>query len=67
VKALDDDEKVTPVEPIHGLRSQPLRPFGAEERTPNRGLPPKKRQQPEKAPEGGLPCTITPDKVDCKI
>jgi hypothetical protein len=60
-----DDEKVTAIEPIHGLRTQALRPFGAEERFPRRDLPQKKRRQPQT--KDALVCTVTPEKVDCKI
>lgn len=60
-----DDEKVAPVEPIHGLKVLAVRPFGVEERPPRRGSPARKRTEPKS--ESSLPCTVTSDKVDCKI
>ncbi|MDR3590257.1 MAG: hypothetical protein P4N41_11440 [Negativicutes bacterium] len=66
VKAVDDEERVTPVQPVQGLRVEGLRVFGAEERPPRRG-PAAKKAGTRQPPAADLPCTVTPDKVDCKI
>ncbi|MDR3561721.1 MAG: hypothetical protein P4N59_09825 [Negativicutes bacterium] len=61
----DNDEKIPPVQPIRSINIVSIRPFGAEPRLPQGSKGAKVRRRPE--PEGNLPCSITPEKVDCKI
>lgn len=62
---IDSDDKVMPIEPIRTLRVQAIKPFGIEQRFPQRYTIAKKRK-PAK-PKDYSPDIITPDKVDCKI